>query len=461
MFNRVNMKINFVPAFSMLRMFILILCLSGISFVPKKVLAGRPNIIMILADDLGYGELSGYGSKDCKTPQLDSLIRLGMKFTNFYANSTVCSPTRAALMTGCYPDMVGVPGVIRSDPKNSWGYLSKEAVLLPQVLKKADYHSAIVGKWHLGLESPNTPTERGFDFFHGFLEDMMDDYYTHLRGGKNWMRLNRQEVSPQGHATDIFTGWAIDYLNDRRKSSHPFFLYLAYNAPHNPVQPPTEWVQRVKNRNPALTDKRAKLVALIEHLDDNIGKVVATLRKNGQDKNTLLVFSSDNGGLLQEEANNGNLRGGKQQMFEGGIRVPTIAVWPGRIQPGTISDTRGITMDLLPTFCEAAGVHPPLAINGVSLLPTLEGRKQILDRPLIWVRREGDNYQGQDYYAVLLGDWKLLQNNPFEPFELYHLTKDPMESNNIKSGNKEIFNQTSALLQEHLRKAGAVPWQKR
>lgn len=419
----------------------------------------KPNIIMILADDLGYGELSSYDSKDCQTPTLDSLRRAGMKFTNFYANSTVCSPTRAALLTGCYPDLVGVPGVIRSNPKNSWGYLSEKAVLVPQVLKKAGYHSAIVGKWHLGLTSPNTPTERGFDFFHGFLEDMMDDYYTHIREGKTWMRRNKEEVFPKGHATDVFTGWATDYLNERKKSPSPFFLYLAYNAPHFPVQPPPEWLQKIKQRNPALTEKRARLVALIEHLDYNIGKVMSTLRQNGQDKNTFIVFSSDNGGLLQDEANNGTLRGGKQQMFEGGIRVPALFVWPGKIQPGSVSNARGISMDLFLTFCEAAGIQPPSGVNGVSLLPTLQGQKQDLNRPLIWVRREGNNYEGQDYYAMLLNDWKLLQNTPFEPFQLYNIVQDPAELKDVRNENMEIYNRSTGMLREHVLKAGSVPWQ--
>ncbi len=433
-----------------------------ILFCSTKALAqeAKPNIIMILADDLGYGELSSYGSKDCRTPTLDSLRQAGMKLTNFYANSTVCSPTRAALLTGCYPDLVGVPGVIRSNTNNSWGYLSEKAVLLPQVLKKAGYHSAIIGKWHLGLESPNTPTERGFDFFHGFLEDMMDDYYTHVREGKTWMRLNKQEVFPKGHATNVFTEWATNYLNERKKSSSPFFLYLAYNAPHFPVQPPEEWLQKVKQRNPTLSEKRTRLVALIEHLDNSIGKVLSTLRKNGQDKNTLIVFSSDNGGLLQDEANNGGWRGGKQQMFEGGIRVPAIAVWPKKIRPGSTSDARGISMDLFATFCQAAGVKSTANIDGVSLLPTLQGQKQDLNRPLIWVRREGNNYEGQDYYAVLINDWKMLQNTPFEPFELYNIVKDPGELKNVKNENKEIYNRSTSLLREHLLKVGSVPWQR-
>jgi len=212
--------------------------------MPRQLLADeqaavrKPNILMILVDDLGYGDLSSYGAKDLRTPNIDSLISAGMRFDNFYANCPVCSPTRASLLTGRYPDLVGVPGVIRTHITNNFGYLATQAILLPTLLKRVGYHTAIVGKWHLGLVSANTPNERGFDHFHGFLGDMMDDYYTHRRYGFNYMRLNGEEINPKGHATDLFTQWSIDYIRQRSKSNQPFFLYLAYNAPHTPIQPP-------------------------------------------------------------------------------------------------------------------------------------------------------------------------------------------------------------------------------
>lgn len=158
------------------------------------------------------------------------LAASSVRFDPFCSNSPVCSPTRAALLTGRYPDVAGVPGVIRTDPANSWGYLAANAELLPKRLHSVGYHSAIVGKWHLGLESPNLPNQRGFDLFHGFLGDMMDDYYTHRRHARNYMRLNDREIDPQGHATDLFTDWAIEYLKSRPGQAQPFFLYLAYNA---------------------------------------------------------------------------------------------------------------------------------------------------------------------------------------------------------------------------------------
>lgn len=266
----------------------------------------RPNIIVILADDLGRADYSACGTAEIRTPHIDRLCREGMTFQNFYANSSVCSPTRAALLTGCYPDRVGVPGVIRDETaKDSWGYLSAQATLLPQRLKHAGYHTAIVGKWHLGTTAPNTPNDRGFDFFQGFLGDMMDDYWSHLRHGRNYMRRDREVIKPHGHATDLFTTWACDYLASRAKAGGPFFLYLAYNAPHGPIQPPPEWLDAVRKREPALDAVRARFVALAEHMDAGIGAVLDTLDRVGLADDTLVLFTSDNGGSLSEGGTNG------------------------------------------------------------------------------------------------------------------------------------------------------------
>ena len=421
----------------------------------------KPNIIVILVDDLGYGDLSSYGAPDLKSPAIDSLMAAGIRFDSFYANCPVCSPTRAALLSGTYPDLVGVPGVIRTIPHNNWGWLAPHAVLLPKPLKAAGYHTAIVGKWHLGLESPNRPNERGFDHFKGFLCDMIDDYYKHRRHGINYFRENEKEIDPPGHATDLFTEWAIDYLDGRKGKKEPFFLYLSYNAPHTPIQPPADWLAKVKARENGITDQRAKLVALIEHLDDGIGQVIAALKKNGQDKNTLIIFSSDNGGQLSVGARCGNHRGGKQDMYEGGLKVPTCAVWPGHIKPGTRSNLRGLSMDIYPTACEAAGAKVPEYVEGVSLLPAMLGRPQAIKRNMIFVRREGGRlYQGQDYHALRRGDWKLVHNNPHEPLQLYNLKDDPLEATDLAKKNPQLYNQLKAALRLHYQRAGRVPWQK-
>jgi len=436
------------------------LSVSGLLSAKQPSANSKPNILVIIADDLGYGDLSCYGAKDLQTPNIDSLAAAGMRFERFYANCPVCSPTRASLLTGRYPDLVGVPGVIRTHITNNFGYLAPQAVLLPKLLKQVGYHTAIVGKWHLGLASPNTPTERGFDHFAGFLGDMMDDYWSHLRHGINYMRLNEKEVEPEGHATDLFTQWAIDYINKNAKSKQPFFLYLAYNAPHTPIQPPEDWLQKVKSRKKNISDKRAKLVALIEHFDEGVGKVLNALKDSGLSDSTFIIFTSDNGGQLSVGASNGELSGGKGQMYEGGIRVPTCAVWPGKIQPGSRTDRIALTMDLFATICEAAGVKLEHKIDGRSILPTLLCKDQSAeDRVLFWVRREGGEYGGQAFYAARYGPWKLLQNSPFEPMNLYNLTDDPKEEHPM--GKKHpMYKKLFDALRNHIIQAGAVPWQK-
>ena len=178
--------------------------------------AEKPNLLVIMVDDLGYGDLSVYGAPDLKSPHIDALMNDGMRFDAFYANCPVCSPTRASFLTGLYPDMAGVPGVIRTplpERPTSWGNLRNDVTTLPGHLKTAGYDTALIGKWHLGLEAPDRPNDVGFDFFHGFLGDMMDDYYDHLRHGEHYMRRNEEAIHPEGHATDLFTDWTVDYLN--------------------------------------------------------------------------------------------------------------------------------------------------------------------------------------------------------------------------------------------------------
>ena len=420
-----------------------------------------PNILLILADDLGYGDLASYGAPDLRTPHVDGLLAGGMRLDRFYANSPVCSPTRAAILTGRYPALVGVPGVIRTHANNSWGHLAADAVLLPQVLRKAGYHTALVGKWHLGLASPDTPTERGFDHFHGFLGDMMDDYYTHRRHGNNYMRLEGREIDPEGHATDLFSRWAAEYVRERARAGGPWLLYLGYNAPHVPTQPPPEWLARVKEREPGTSDRRARLVALIEHMDDGIGQVLAALKETGQDRSTLVVFTSDNGGDLAAGARNGPLRSGKGTMYEGGLAVPAGAAWPGRIAPGGRSDRVALTMDLFPTLAEAAGAAGPAGLDGRSLLPTLLGRPQPPEDRFLFFTRLEAGMGGKTIDAVRRGDWKLLRNKPAGPLELYNLKDDPQEKRNRLAGGERppVADELDAALQDQLRKARAVPWQ--
>ncbi|HSP42377.1 MAG TPA: sulfatase-like hydrolase/transferase [Luteolibacter sp.] len=429
--------------------------------VTNLVAAPRPNFLIILTDDHGYGDVSAYHASDVLTPNIDSIGTEGMLFTTMRSNCTVCSPTRAALLTGLYPDRAGVPGVIRTQPESSWGYFAPGVPTLADELRKSGYHAALIGKWHLGLESPNLPNERGFDFFHGFLGDMMDSYTGHTRHGKNYMRRDHEVIDPEGHATDLFSDWAGDYLRERAtKKDDPFFLYLAYNAPHFPIQPPKEWLAKVKARAPELSEVRARNVAFVEHLDHSIGRVLGVLEETGLARDTVVVFTADNGGSLPHAQNNDPWRGGKQEHYDGGLRVPFMVRWPAEIQPGGRSDHAGLVFDLFPTFIELAGGTPSPSLDAVSLVPVLRGGTIAEPRELYFVRREGGPvHQGKSYEAIVRGDWKLMRNSPFAPLELYDLKHDPRETTDLASENKKLVNDLGAALRRHIQRGGAVPWQ--
>jgi arylsulfatase A-like enzyme len=440
-----------------------LLTLGVAATLPARAATGgtKPNLILIITDDHGWGDVSMYERRDVFTPNMDRIAKEGMLFTGMRANCTVCSPTRAAILTGRYADRVGVPGVIRTQPENSWGYFDPRVTTLPDHLRQAGYHTAIVGKWHLGLESPNTPNERGFDFFHGFLGDMMDSYVTHRRHGNNYMRRNREVIEPSGHATDLFTDWSAGYLRERARDRRPFFLYLAYNAPHFPIEPPAEWLQRVKQRAPEMNEKRALNVAFVEHLDAGVGRVLAALQETGLDRNTLVVFTADNGGSLPHAQSNHPWRDGKQSHYDGGLRVPFAARWPGVVAPGSRSEYAGLTFDVAATFLEIAGVARPADYDAVSLLPVLRGAPPPAEpRDLYFVRREGGPaYGGKSYEALIRGDWKLMQNSPYAPLELYNLKDDPGEEKNLIKQQPKIARELETALRAHIQRAGATPWQ--
>ncbi len=445
-------------------------CQSGHSQPPSGT-AGRPNVLLIIVDDLGFADLACLGSRDMRTPHLDQLFSDSLRLRRLYANCPVCSPTRASVISGCYPDRVGVPGVIRTNDANSWGYFAPVSGTLPQHLGNLGYRTAAIGKWHLGLRPENHPMSRGFDHFQGFLGDMMDDYNDHLRHGINYMREGRREIDPEGHATDIFSQWAVDYIHahphngDGQADSpqrQPWFLYLAYNAPHTPIQPPKDWFAKVRDREPKISDERAKLVALIEHMDEGIGRVISALRQSRQYENTIIVFTSDNGGQVSVAANNGPLRDGKQSMYEGGLRIPGCIRVPGRTSPGTATDAVCSTIDFLPTLLELAGGQPPTGIDGISIGPLLaEPDHDWPQREIYFVRREGGmRYAGLTIEALLKGELKLVHNLPTNKFELFDLSSDPSESNDLAAKRPKEFREMVDRLQRHVQRGGQVPWQK-
>ena len=418
----------------------------------------KPNILVIMVDDLGYGDLSSYGAKDIKTPEIDSLMKQGLKFTDFTANCCVCSPSRAAFLTGRNQDMVGVPGVIRTHDKSNWGYFDPKATTLPQVLSKNGYRTSLIGKWHLGLKSPNTPNDRGFEEFHGFLGDMMDDYWEHRRFGIPYMYHNKKAIETRGtHATDLFTDWSIEEIKKSKKDGRPFFQFLSYNAPHSPIHPPKDWLAKFKKNNPGASDLRAKIGALIEHLDYSVGRVLKALDDEGMAENTLVIFTSDNGGKLRYGASNGPLRSDKTHVYEGGLKVCTSFTWPGKIKAGGLTSFRGMTMDLFPTILDAAGIADHGKIDGMSMYQEIskggqapfDGRNQVYT----WL-------QGYKKHALRKGDWKLIKDTEKSSYELYNMAKDPYETKDLSTKEKAKFRELMAIMKEYLAAADKVNWKR-
>ena len=425
----------------------------------------RPNVIIIITDDQGYGDLSCMYARDMQTPNIDGLFSDGVRMDNYYSNSALSSPARAALLTGCNSDMAGVQGVIRNEDPNSYyenfGHLNPKYTILPQLLKKNGYTTALIGKWHLGYASPNTPNDRGFDLFRGIMGGMMDDYYTHTRKGYPALWLNKTIAPPvKGHITDVLTDYAIDFVRQSGKSEKPFFLYLAYNAPHIPLDAPKDWVERVKQRQPGITDTRARLVTLIEQIDAGVGRLVEELKRSGQWENTFIMYSSDNGGYMQSQANNGPYRGYKATMYEGGLRVPAAFFLKGRIEKGR-STNMAQHMDIVPTLCDLLKIpvtQLPQQVEGISILPTLEGRAQTTDDRYFWFMEREANEKGNKLQtAIRHGNFKLVQNMPAEPYELFDLASDPKETTSLPLSG-DIYKDLYFQMRVHIANAGAVPW---
>ena len=416
----------------------------------------QPNIIFILADDLGYGDLSCYGAKDLQTPNIDALAQQAITFTRAYANSTVCSPSRASILTGNYPDLVGVPGVIRDMQDNTWGNLRDDITTLPEELQKLNYNTALIGKWHLGYKSPDLPNDRGFDYFKGFVGDMMDDYYTHRKAGVNWMRENNQVINPKGHATDLFTDWTLEYLREQNKQEKPFFLFLTYNAPHDPVQPPQEWLSKIQNKEQNSTLKRQKMIAFVEHLDYNVGRILDQLNNSDLGENTIVVFTSDNGGALQYGASNNPFTGGKGDFFEGGIRVPCIVKIPSSSQIKQ-SEEPLLLMDFQPSLIKMAGGKIDKNLPSELIVDLFDLPRNNTSRNMIWMRREGHKFGGRIYYAISDGRYKLLQRNPFSGYELFDLINDPNETSPIKLPKVKMA--LKKALTKHIQTSGKIQWQ--
>lgn len=391
-----------------------------------------PNIILIMADDLGYGDLGCYGNKVIKTPNLDHMAKEGVRFVDFHSNGAVCSPTRAALLTGRYQQRTGITGVITAKNHRDLG-LPLSEVTIAEALKQEGYTTGIFGKWHLGYAKGFNPVHQGFDEFIGFLSGNVD-YHSHVdqAGFSDWWQ-GEEPFQQTGYSTDLISANAIDFIQRNRDS--PFFLYIAHEAPHSPYQNRNSKPDRKPGGIPGTdfpifgseSDFSLMLKGMIEIMDETIGDMFKALQVFGLSKNTVVIFISDNGATTI--GSNGNLRGFKSSLWEGGHRVPAIIHWPEYINAGWTSEETILTMDLFPTIMEFAGVQYDKNLDGISIAQHLLHNNALPARKLFW-------QHGKDY-AVRSGKWKLLLADK-ENIKLFDLEKDIEERHDLAEKHPDI-----------------------
>jgi arylsulfatase A-like enzyme len=400
---------------------VLVACLATAANAETKP---KPNIIFILADDLGYGEVGCFGQKQIQTPSLDKMAREGMRFTQAYAGNTVCAPSRCALMTGKHMGHATVRG-------NDSNHLGSNDVTVAKLLKEAGYTTGLIGKWGLGSEkTEGVPTRQGFDYSFGYLNQVhAHDYYTdHLfRNGE------RVAKDTNAYSHDLFAEESLEFV--RREKDRPFFLYLAFTIPHMQINPPSEEPYAKEKEWPASERKKA---AMITRMDRDIGRLFDLLKELHIDENTIVFFSSDNGPHREQAdpkffKSSGPFRGIKRDLYEGGFREPTIVRWPGHVKANKVDDHIWGFWDFLPTACDLAGVSTPEGLDGISIAPTLLRKgKQKEHEYLYW-----EFYERGFQQAVRMGDWKAVVKKD-APFELYNLKRDIQETNNVAATNPKI-----------------------
>lgn len=427
--------------------FVFAFLLAGASLPLKSATARKPNIIFIHADDLGYGDLSSYGQRNFKTPNIDRLAVEGLRFTQYYAGSTVCAPSRSALMTGQHTGHTRIRGNARYP-------LRPEDVTVAEVLKTAGYRTALVGKWGLGeAETTGIPTRQGFDYFFGYLNQRHAHNYYPSFLWRNEQQVKLRNIVPNedaegsgvstnklDYSTDLFTVEALNFVE--KNSKDPFFLYLAYIIPHANNEAKEKGMEVPDLGEFASKDwpapEKAK-AAMITRMDRDIGRLMARLKELGLDNDTVIFFTSDNGPHKEGGANpdfhnsNGPLRGIKRDLHEGGIRVPMIVRWPGKVKANKTSEQVRAHWDFLPTASEIAGAKAPANIDGISMLPAMLGKKQRGHDFLYWEFHESGFEQ-----AVRAGDWKAVRHAPDAPVELYNLKTDLSEQHNAAAQHPDI-----------------------
>lgn len=438
--------------------------------------ATTPNIIYILADDLGYGDLSCYGQQKFNTPNIDKLAAGGMLFTRHYSGSTVCAPSRAALMTGMHTGHTVVRGNREVQPEGQVP-IPDSTYTLAELFRENGYATGAFGKWGLGFPgSEGDPNVQGFDTFYGYNCQRMGHHYYphHLWSNQDSVVLEENKGKRKGlYAPERIHQKTLEFIESHRES--PFFLYVASIIPHAELAAPEETLQRFRGKYlpekvyegtddgplyrkgpyESQTESHAAFAAMVTILDRQVGEIMAKVRELGLEQNTLIVFTSDNGPHMEGGADpdyfdsNGDLRGYKRDLYEGGIRVPMLAYWPGKIAPGTRTDHVSAFWDVFPTLGEVIGAESPVGIDGVSFLPTLLGAngEQEQHAYLYWEFHELGGRQ-----AVRMGDWKAVRygtgDNPDGPVELYDLGEDPGEANNVASDHPEVVDEMERILRE-------------
>ncbi|MCW1921812.1 sulfatase [Luteolibacter arcticus] len=396
--------------------------------------AGSPNIVVLFSDDAGYADFGIQEKADPAlaklTPRLTALAKEGIVFTNAYVSGAVCSPSRAGAMTGRYQQRFGhdkniPPGYLK-------GGLPLSEKLIGDRLRPLGYTTGLIGKWHLGYPTGYHPNQRGFDHFFGMLQGSRSYFPMKKENGHRSFLLNDKVTPEGGYTTDRIGDGACDFIRSNKEK--PFFLFVAFTTPHGPLQPKPEDLKAIGKIG---DERRTKYAELVKSLDENCGKILDCLEEEGLAKNTLVVFSNDNGGQTQTGAVNTPLRGHKGEVVEGGIRVPMAMRWPGVIPSGTRNDSPVISLDWFPTFVEASGnkAEPEWKLDGTSLMPLLKDPSiKLPERALYW-RTSG----GKGPIAIREGDWKLikLRGKSATGPELYNLKEDISEANNLAAGNPD------------------------
>jgi arylsulfatase A-like enzyme len=395
----------------------------------------RPNVVLIITDDLGWADLGSYGATDIRTPNLDRLAGEGIRLTDFYANGVTCSPTRAALISGRYQQRFGIEAPLPRKAMAGDRGLPATGTSLPQLLKNAGFATALIGKWHLGYLPENSPNAHGFDYFFG-LKSGYHDYYTHNAGdGEPDLWENDKPIERTGYTTDLITERAAQFIEEHKGG--PFFVDVAYTAPHWPYQVPGRPSEAPNNARHVMpydleTSHREDYVAMVERLDEQIGELLAAIDRAGVADNTIVIFTNDNGG--EWLASSAPFFGRKWTVFEGGIRVPAIVRWPGRIPAGKVSDQVGITMDITASILAITGTPVPAkaALEGTNLFPVWEGKEPEFERTLFW--RAGMESGKQT--AVRRGDWKVLIDGPHT--YVFNVRRDLSERNDLAKWRQDI-----------------------